>query len=53
MSREANPAPADTPQVLLEHHLKQLRLRPFCASTTKWRGSAPPRVSIIRVTCCG
>src|ERR1035441_843439 len=29
MSREANPATADTPQVLLEHHLKQLRLPTF------------------------
>src|SRR5271166_5624631 len=26
MSREANPATTDTPQVLLEHHLKALRL---------------------------
>ena len=29
MSREANPDTADTPQVLLEHHLKQLRLPTF------------------------
>src|ERR1039457_4297743 len=29
MSGEANPATADTPQVLLEHHLKQLRLPTF------------------------
>ncbi len=29
MSREANPATADTPQLLLEHHLKQLRLPTF------------------------
>src|ERR1035441_6632789 len=29
MSREANPATTDTPQVLLEHHLKQLRLPTF------------------------
>jgi DNA replication protein DnaC len=29
MSREANPDTPDTPQVLLEHHLKQLRLPTF------------------------
>jgi DNA replication protein DnaC len=29
MSGEQNTAPADTPQVLLEHHLKQLRLPTF------------------------
>jgi DNA replication protein DnaC len=29
MSGEPNPATADTPQVLLEHHLKQLRLPTF------------------------
>ncbi len=29
MSREANPDTTDTPQVLLEHHLKQLRLPTF------------------------
>src|SRR5271154_947507 len=29
MSREENPATADTPQLLLEHHLKQLRLPSF------------------------
>ena len=29
MSGAANPAPADTPQVLLEHHLKMLRLPTF------------------------
>jgi hypothetical protein len=29
MSSSGNPATADTPQVLLEHHLKQLRLPTF------------------------
>jgi len=29
MSGAANPAPMDTPQVLLEHHLKMLRLPTF------------------------
>ena len=29
MSNTSNPATADTPQVLLEHHLKQLRLPSF------------------------
>ena len=29
MSGGANPAPVDTPQVLLEHHLKMLRLPTF------------------------
>ena len=54
---ETVPVPADTPQVLLEHHLKALRLPTFLReyrgeSTTRWRGSAPPRMWIIRATCC-
>ena len=38
-----NPATqtADTPQLLLEHHLKNCGCPPSCASTTRWRGSAP------------
>jgi hypothetical protein len=52
MSLEENPVTNDTPQVLLEHHLKQLRLPTSCASTTKWRDSAPPRAWTIRATCC-
>ena len=32
----------DTPQLLLVHHLKTLKL-PFCASTTSWPARAPPR----------
>ncbi len=48
MSREANPATTDTPQVLLEHHLKQLRLPTFLREYDK---VARPRAPIIRATC--
>jgi len=43
---------ADTPQLLLEHHLKQLRLPTSCASMTRWRGSAPSNKPTIPATCC-
>jgi len=52
MSGEQNTATADTPQVLLEHHLKQLRLPTFLREYDKVRGSAPPTVWIIRAICC-
>ena len=43
----------DTPQVLLDHHLKTLRLPTFLrASTTRTRSSVPPRAWTFRVTCC-
>ena len=43
----------DTPQVLLNHHLKTLRLPTFLrASTTKSRSSVPQGAWIFRVTCC-
>ena len=42
---------SDTPQVLLAHHLKALRLPTFCGSTISWPVSAPPKGSIIPATC--
>jgi hypothetical protein len=41
----------DTPQLLLAHHLKALRLPTFLRKYDKL-GNAPPRVSTILVTCC-
>jgi hypothetical protein len=41
---ETAQVPADTPQVLLEHHLKARVCPPSCANTTTWRGSAQPRM---------
>lgn len=54
MTKETMPAgtTAGTPQVLLAHHLKQLKLPPSCANTIRWRGNAPVTASIIPVTCC-
>ncbi len=43
---------ADMPQLLLEHHLKELRLLTSCVSTTRWRGSAPSSRWNINTTCC-
>ena len=42
-----------TPQVLLSHHLKQLRLPTVLASTTRLPASVPATASTIRATCCG
>ena len=40
------------PQVLLAHHLKQLKLPTVRAeSTTRWRVRPPETASITRVTC--
>ncbi len=36
-------AMADAPRILLEHHLKRLKLPPSCGNTRNWRGSARPR----------
>ena len=38
-------------KLLLEAHLKALRLPPSCASTTNWRGNAPPRAWIRGASC--
>jgi hypothetical protein len=43
----------DTPQILLAHHLKALKLPTFlrsCGSTTRSLGCARLKVSTIRVT---
>ena len=39
--------------LLLEHHLKELRLPSFLRSTERWRPSAPPRVWTTPATCSG
>jgi len=41
---------SDTPQVLLTHHLKALRLPTSCASTTSWLANVLPRASTILAT---
>ena len=43
----------DTPQVLLEHHLKALRLPTFLREYDKVASSALPRAWTSRATCCG
>jgi hypothetical protein len=43
----------DTPQVLLAHHLKALKLPTFVREYDKVRANAPPRASTIRAICCG
>jgi hypothetical protein len=43
----------ETPQVLLDHHLKALRLPTFLREYDKVRSSVPPRESITLATCCG
>ena len=44
----------DTPQVLLAHHLKALKLPNVPARIlTSWPASAPPRASTIAATCDG
>jgi hypothetical protein len=40
----------DTPQILLAHHLKALKLPTFLRSTTRSPGCAQLKVSTIRVT---
>ena len=42
----------DTPQVLLDHHLKTLRLPTFLPSTIKSHSNALLKVSTFRDTCC-
>ena len=42
----------DTPQLLLAHHLKALKLPTFLREYDSSLGSAPPRASIISVFCC-
>ena len=39
----------DTPQVLLAHHLKTLKLPTFLREPTSWPANAPPRAP----TMCG
>ena len=43
---------SDTPQLLLAHHLKALRLPTFLREYDKIAHNAPPRVSTTRVTRC-
>ena len=43
---------SDTPQLLLVHHLKALRLPTFLREYDKIASNAPPRASTTRVTCC-
>ena len=38
--------------LLLEHHLKELRLPTSSGSTASWPPSAPPREWTIPTTCC-
>ena len=38
--------------LLLEHHLKELRLVSFLREYGSWPLSAPPRVWTTRSTCC-
>ena len=42
----------DTPQLLLAHHLKALKLPTFLRSMRSLLGNAPPRVSTISAFCC-
>ena len=41
----------DTPQVLLAHHLKTLKLPTFLREYTRSPGSAPRKASITSATC--
>ncbi len=48
---------AETPQVLLEHYLKSLRLPTFgreydAGNTTRSRSNAPRKALTIRASCC-
>ena len=43
----------DTPQVLLQRHLKKLRLPSFNSEYAKRSGNARPRARITRNICCG
>lgn len=52
MSKAGKTKTADTPQVLLEHHLKALRLPTFLGEYEK-HANAPPPGSITRVICYG
>ena len=52
MSNQPEMPTPDTPQLLLEHHLKVLRRRPSCASTIRSPGSAPPSRWISLAICC-
>ena len=42
---------SDTPQVLLAHHLKALKLPTFLREYDSWPASAPSTESTIRATC--
>ena len=39
--------------LLLEHHLKELRLPAFSGNTVSWPPSAPPKMWTTPATCCG
>ena len=52
MSGEPNPSTNDTPQVLLEHHLKQLRLPTFLREYDKVARQSAAESLTILVTCC-
>jgi hypothetical protein len=54
MSVEENPVTNDMPQVLLDHHLKLLRLPTFLREYDKVvrQCAADLRASTIRATCC-
>jgi len=41
-----------TPQVLLGHHLKQLKLPTGCGNTTRSPANVHATASIIPATCC-
>jgi hypothetical protein len=43
----------DTPQVLLAHHLKALKLPTFLREYDKLARNALPRALIIPAICCG
>ena len=43
---------SDTPQLVLAHHLKALKLPTFLREYDKLAQQCAPRVSTIRVTCC-
>ncbi len=43
----------DTPQVLLEHDLKQLRLPTILRESQSWPNNAPKRARLSRYFCCG
>ncbi len=45
-------APSGTPQVLLAHHLKQLKLPTVLREYDKMAASAPATGSITPATCC-